>query len=127
MVINGKFSHWIHVTSGIPQGSVLGLIVFLILINYLPEVFNCCMKLFADDAKLYLPIKTSQDKEILQGSVDSSEKLAEIWDIYFNTKKCKHMRHGFKPTSETYTMKSGQERENLEQGNSENDLGVIFD
>ena len=74
MVINGKFSHWIHVTSGIPQGSVLGLIVFLIRINYLPEVFNCCMKLFADDAKLYLPIKTSQDKEILQGSVDSSEK-----------------------------------------------------
>ena len=53
VVINGKFSHWIRVTSGIPQGSVLGPILFLIFINDLPDVLNCCMKIFAEDAKLY--------------------------------------------------------------------------
>ena len=52
VVVNGKFSHWIHVKSGIPQGSVLRPILFLIFMNYLPDVLNCCLKLIADDAKL---------------------------------------------------------------------------
>ena len=52
VVINGNFSHWIHVTSEIPQGSVLGPISFLIFINDLPDILNCCMELFANNAKL---------------------------------------------------------------------------
>ena len=71
MVINGKFSHWIRVTSGIPQGSVLGPILFLIFINDLPDVLNCCMKLFADDAKLYMPIINCHGEEILQQNLDN--------------------------------------------------------
>ena len=87
VVINGKFSHWIRVTSGIPQGSVLGPILFLIFINDLPDVLNCCMKLFADDAKLYMPIINCHDEEILQQNLDNSDIWAEIWDMDFNTKK----------------------------------------
>ena len=87
MVINGKFSHWIRVTSGIPQGSVLGPILFLIFINDLTDVLNCCMKLFADDAKLYMPIINYHNEEILQQNLDNSDKWAEIWDMDFNTKK----------------------------------------
>ena len=88
VVINGKFSNCLHVTSGIPQGSVLGPILFLIFINDLPDLFNCCMKLFADDAKLYLPITNSHDEEILQQNLDNSDIWAEIWDMDLNTKIC---------------------------------------
>ena len=127
MVINGKFSHWIRVTSGIPQGSVLGPILFLIFINDLPDVLNCCMKLFADDAKLYMPIINCHDEEILQQNLDNSDIWAEIWDMDFNTKKCKHMRLGAKTPLQQYTMKSGVQRVSLEQVTSEKDLGVTVD
>ena len=51
--MNGAHSEWRDITSGIPQGSVLGPILFLIFINDLPKVIKCLIKLFADDAKLY--------------------------------------------------------------------------
>ena len=73
VVINGNFSHWIHVTSGIPQGSVLGPILFLIFKNGLPDILNCCMELFADNAKLYMPITNSHDEEILRQNLDNSD------------------------------------------------------
>ena len=53
VVVNGAHSEWRDITSGIPQGSVLGPILFLIFINDLPKVIKCLIKLFADDAKLY--------------------------------------------------------------------------
>ena len=123
--VNRKCSHWIHVTSRIPQGSVLGPILLVIFINDLPEVF-CCIKLFADDAKLYLPIRNSRDEEILHGKVDSFEIRAEIWNMNFKTKKVNTCGMVLK-THQLYTMKSGQERVSLEQVNSEKDLGVILD
>ena len=46
VIINGTKSEWRNVTSGIPQGNVLGPILFLLLINDMPEVLNCCIKLF---------------------------------------------------------------------------------
>ena len=127
VVINGKFSHWISVTSGIPQGSVLGPILFLIFITDLPDVLNCCMKLFADDAKLYIAIINCHDEEILKQNLDNSDIWAEILDMDFNTKKCKHMRLGAKTPLQQYTMKSGVERVSLEWVTSEKDLGVTVD
>ena len=85
------------------------------------------MKLFADDAKLYMPITNSHDEEILQQNLDNSDIWAEIWGMDFNTKKCKHTRHGAKTPLQQYTMKSGVERVSLEQVYSEKDLGSIVD
>ena len=53
VIVNGAESDWARVTSGIPQGSVLGPILFIIFINDMPGETNCPIKLFADDAKLF--------------------------------------------------------------------------
>ena len=69
VVVNGAHSEWRDITSGIPQGSVLGPILFFFFINNLPKVIKCLIKLFADDAKLYQRIKSNQDSVDLQVDV----------------------------------------------------------
>ena len=73
-------------TSRIPQGSVLGPVLFLIFMNNLPELLSGCKKLFAVDGKLYSTIREIQDEVRLQGNVNNSENWAQIWNIDFNTK-----------------------------------------
>ena len=53
MSIEGELSEWVYAKSGIPQGSVLGPIIFVIFINDLPFAIKNCCKLFAEDTKLY--------------------------------------------------------------------------
>ena len=66
MIVNGAESDWAEVTSGIPQGSVLGPILFTIFINDMPGETICPIKLFADDAKLYQSVATVEDCEQIQ-------------------------------------------------------------
>ena len=81
VVVNGTFSTWQKVTSGIPQGSVLGPVLFTIYINSMPEAVESELYLFADDAKLYREIHSDADQKILQddlrklGSWSSSSLL----------------------------------------------------
>ena len=70
VIINGCTSKWSKVLSGIPQGSILGLILFIIFVNDLPEVINGLCKLFADDCKVYSEVKTKEDQEQLQSDID---------------------------------------------------------
>jgi hypothetical protein len=81
VVINGSKSPWSEVTSGIPQGSVLGPILFVIYINDLPETVSCGIKLFADDTKVYRPIKNTHDCEALQSDIDNLEQWSEKWQM----------------------------------------------
>ena len=71
VVLNGEESDWTNVTSGIPQGSVLGPILFLIYINDLPDVVNNIVKLFADDTKIYAKVNTKEQEENLQSDIDN--------------------------------------------------------
>ena len=125
--INGNLSDPVKVTSGVPQGSVLGPILFLIYINDLPEVISTIMKLFADDAKIYKSISTIQHVELLQLSVDEAVAWAGTWEMFFNLKKCKHLHIGTRLEPASYQMKSGQESTKIEKVASEKDLGVIVD
>ena len=125
--INGSYSESVPVTSGVPQGSVLGPILFLIYINDLPEVITVLIKLFADDAKVYRSIADVQHVNQVQISVDKAVTWTNIWEMLFNFKKCKHLHIGSRTDPATYTMNSGTETIEIEKVNCEKDLGVIID
>lgn len=91
VVVNGKHSGWRRVTSGIPQGSVLGPILFIIYINDLPDVVKSIMLLFADDAKLYREIRSAADHTALQEDVYAMESWSDKWLLRFHPSKCKVM------------------------------------
>ena len=75
--------------SGIPQGSVLGPVLFLIYINDLPEyVTNCTVILFADDTLLYLAIHNSSDCSKLQDDLNNLERWESDWKMAFHPQKC---------------------------------------
>lgn len=65
MVVNGSSFNWSTVLSGVPQGTVLGPILFLLIINDLPSVVLPNVKLFADDSVLYRRIKSWADHHTL--------------------------------------------------------------
>ena len=75
-------------TSGVPQGSVLGPILFLIYINELPDRTRSKVRLFADDTAIYLAVSNLQDAQILQQDRDQLHKWELQWDMEFNPSKC---------------------------------------
>ena len=89
VVIDGHFSIDAKITSGVPQGSVLGPLLFLIYINDLPNcVQNSVCRLFADDYILCQRIRSSQDSHKLQADLDQLLKWESIWLMEFYTSKC---------------------------------------
>ena len=81
--INSCYSNWASVLSGVPQGSILGPLLFIIYINELPDICNSGSNLFlyADDAKLYKHILNSQDKDVLQNDLIKLKLWADNWLI----------------------------------------------
>ena len=122
VVLNGEESDWTNVTSGIPQGSVLGPILFLIYINDLPDVVNSIVKLFADDTKIYANVNTIENQERLQEDINNLMEWSNSWQLKFNKSKCKHLHLG-RNTDTTYKI----EGENIEKITEEKDLGVTID
>ena len=88
MVVNGTRSATTPVTSVVPQGSGLGLILFLLFINYITQVTNSQLRLFADDAVLYKAINSLHDHQVLQEDLLNLTKWASDWQMDFNVTKC---------------------------------------
>ena len=122
VVLNGKFSSWQEVLSGVPQGSVLGPLLFLIFINDLDSVLEGVesMKKFADDTKIGGTVETAEDQAVIQRALDSLQQWAETWGMSFNVSKCKVMHAGKKNPGYQYTM-AGQR---LTETETEKDIGV---
>jgi ribonuclease P/MRP protein subunit RPP40 len=123
VTINGKSSPWTEVKSGIPLGSVLGPVLFVIFINDLPAIVKSMVKIFADDTKVYRSVMEDFDRQKLQEDLDQLKAWSERWQLHFNASKCKVIHLGSKNKRYDYTM----DGVTLESTDREKDLGVIID
>ena len=123
--IDGEYSDWKEVTSGIPQGSVLGPILFVIFINDMPDMVKSMCQLFADDAKLFRKVNLRDDYKnaLLQNDIDKLSTWSKKWQLPFNTDKCKCLNIGGTNPCHRYKMNGKK----LKQITEEKDLGVIVD
>ena len=89
VVVDGESSDWVHVDSGVPQGTVLGPLLFLAFINDLPKAArNSQVRLFADDCVLYRQVTSEDDCKLLQDDLHSLEDWEDTWKMSFNASKC---------------------------------------
>ena len=89
--VMGQFSRWSAVHSGIPQGSVLGPLLFVIYINDLPVNIKSHLFMFADDTKVFRQIKNENDHKQLQEDLTEMEDWSNKWLLRFHPEKCKVM------------------------------------
>ena len=124
--INNSYSNWGNVISGIPQGSILGPLLFIIYINELSDICDSgsCLFLYADDAKIYKHILNNQDKDIIQNDLIKLKLWADNWLIKLNIDKCKKVSYG-RHIDNTYHY--SVDNTALENIDSIKDLGVTFD
>ena len=109
VVVDGESSDWIPVTSGVPQGTVLGPLLFLSFINDLPCGISSNIRLFADDCLLYRPISNTDDTKVLQNDLDTLHRWSQRWQMKFNVEKCNSM---------TFTLRRGPIKANYHMGTS---------
>ena len=115
------------VTSGIPQGSVVGPILFVIYINELPDIVDedSFVFLFADDTKLFREIKSPVDRLILQQDLNSLIEWSDNWLLKFHPDKCASM--SISRSSEIRVASYEMENHQLNCSNCEKDIGVFID
>ena len=127
VTINKDSSSKIPVTSGVPQGSVLGPTLFIYYINDLPNVASSSLKIFADDTKAYLPITSTEDKDNLQNTIDRLVEWSNTWLLKFNSSKCKVLHIGKKNPKYSYNIREENTLQKLEESTCEKDLGIMVD
>ncbi len=126
VAVNGELSDLEKVKSGIPQGSVLGPLLFVIYINDLPDLLQSQPYLFADDTKIFKVIKSAFDQKTLQDDLNKLHHWSSTWLLHFHPQKCKSMRINMRPDDpqdDCYKLDS----HNLEWTKCEKDIGLLTD
>ena len=127
MVVNGTFSRWTDVGSGVPQGSQLGPILFLLFVNDMPDhdvVTSAILAMFADDSKCYKVTNHHSDYFKLQQDLDALSNWSLQNELFFQPTKCSNLRISRKRLSppRCYSLNGI----NVEVVISERDLGIVI-
>ena len=123
VVVSGAKSEWAPVTSGVPQGTVLGPLLFIVFVNDLPDHVSSAMKMFADDTKLYRGVDRDSDTQALQNDLNALLDWSDRWQLPFNRGKCSSLHLGRRNGSHLYHMADTP----LTQTLVERDLGIKVD
>ena len=122
--VGSSYSRWANVTSGVPQGSIIGPTLFLIFIGDLPSVVTFSkISMFADDTKIYLSLPKNVAPLNLQLDIDAILEWMLRWQVDLSVHKCSVLHIGGGNPASAYTM--GNER--LAPVTSQKDLGVLID
>lgn len=122
VIINGVESEWTPVTSGVPQGSVLGPLLFIIYINDLDNGINNIISKFADDTKIGNAIISESDRSSLQSDLNKISEWSENWQMPFNVNKCLILQIGSRNNKYEYHMNG----EKIKSVSQIKDLGVLI-
>ena len=117
VVVGGEEYAWSAVSSGVPQGSILGSLLFIVYIHDLDEKITSTVLKFADDTNI-----SSNNQQELQRDLDTAVEWAQMWQMQFKSNKCKVMHVGHRNERAIYNM--GNHR--LEEVEEEEDLGVLI-
>ena len=124
--VENAASHWSPVTSGVPQGSILGPLLFTLFINDLPDeaAYGVKVALYADDTKLYRNVSSAEHCDLIQDTLSNMHVWSHRKNIRFNTSKCKVLTVTRKktPIAFDYTLDGTA----LARVSEEKDLGVII-
>ena len=125
---NGEVSDFRPVESGVPQGSILGPVLFTIFVNDIPAELETIISMYADDTKLYYALTSDSSINALISDLRKLEDWANIMQMKFHPAKCKVMHMGKDNPKKDYQMKSSDGKlHTLEETEVEKDLGVQVD
>lgn len=120
--IRGCYSDWIKIVSGVPQGSVLGPLLFVIYINDIDKELTAKVSKFADDTKLCHKVSSEKEVAQLREDLEKMYNWSLDWQLVFNLDKCTVVHMGNRNKENTYEL-GGHTLRAVEE---ERDLGVVM-